>query len=372
MLWFIGNVASVVVPAGLGKYFVLSRMVQSGNETSGLVADDVNKVKQASESSLLHFKTTRFYEFRVVKYLMKFGHDCEFWIMNGSHWEELRDEIAAKRHEMNPKGTYCFPSSIGVLELEMMDKAKLGRSEYNLILYGSLTYNLSTYAVSVVKPLVVDGSAKSHELFLAYDQFSLSELEAPVVLQEFVNHGIVYSVSVKVSLDATLTPWLRLIDLQLGLRLFNVDLIRQSGTEDLYYIIDINHFPGFGKMPEYEHVFTDFLLSHAKQVETQLLLEDLIEAIGTATDFLEGIYKNRCKKRHFHGGSRTAVKNNGTTFYAVPKPLFDDLMDVYGNSVEDDVIDLVRNLIRHFHHRPNDLSPFAPSDHGDDEEAAAT
>ncbi|KAG7976568.1 hypothetical protein I3843_06G155900 [Carya illinoinensis] len=41
----------------------------------------------------------------------------------------------------------------------------------------------------VVKPLVVDGSTKSHELFLAYDQFSLAELEPPLVLQEFVNHG---------------------------------------------------------------------------------------------------------------------------------------------------------------------------------------
>ena len=44
--------------------------------------------------------------------------------------------------------------------------------------------------LSVAKPLVVDGSAKSHELFLAYDQFSLSELEPPLILQEFVNHGI--------------------------------------------------------------------------------------------------------------------------------------------------------------------------------------
>ncbi|XP_050150929.1 inositol-tetrakisphosphate 1-kinase 3-like isoform X3 [Malus sylvestris] len=41
----------------------------------------------------------------------------------------------------------------------------------------------------VVKLLVVDGSAKSHELFLAYDQCSISELEPPLVLQEFVNHG---------------------------------------------------------------------------------------------------------------------------------------------------------------------------------------
>lgn len=43
---------------------------------------------------------------------------------------------------------------------------------------------------SVAKPLVVDDSAKSHELFLAYDEFSLSELEPPLVLQEFVNHGL--------------------------------------------------------------------------------------------------------------------------------------------------------------------------------------
>ncbi|XP_068319653.1 inositol-tetrakisphosphate 1-kinase 4-like [Pyrus communis] len=41
----------------------------------------------------------------------------------------------------------------------------------------------------VAKPLLVDGSAKSHELFLAYDQCSLSELKPPLVLQEFVNHG---------------------------------------------------------------------------------------------------------------------------------------------------------------------------------------
>ncbi|XP_049931611.1 inositol-tetrakisphosphate 1-kinase 2-like [Nymphaea colorata] len=41
----------------------------------------------------------------------------------------------------------------------------------------------------VVKPLVLDGTAKSHELFLAYDHISLSKLEQPLVLQKFVNHG---------------------------------------------------------------------------------------------------------------------------------------------------------------------------------------
>ncbi|KAF6142168.1 hypothetical protein GIB67_037086 [Kingdonia uniflora] len=44
----------------------------------------------------------------------------------------------------------------------------------------------------VAKPLVVDGSPKSHQLSLAYDQFSLSKLDPPLVLQEFVNHGTTF------------------------------------------------------------------------------------------------------------------------------------------------------------------------------------
>ncbi|KAG6652150.1 hypothetical protein CIPAW_06G163600 [Carya illinoinensis] len=50
---------------------------------------------------------------------------------------------------------------------------------------------------------------------------------------------------------------------RLGLRLFNMDIIREHGTRDVFYVIDINYFPGYGKMPDYEHIFTDFLLSFA-------------------------------------------------------------------------------------------------------------
>ncbi|KAJ7967612.1 Inositol-tetrakisphosphate 1-kinase [Quillaja saponaria] len=164
----------------------------------------------------------------------------------------------------------------------------------------------------VAKPLVVDGSAKSHELFLAYDEFSLSELEPPLVLQEFVNHGgllfkiFIVGEAIKVvrrfSLpnvskrdlskvagvfrfprvscaaasadDADLDPstaelpprsllerLARELRHRLGLRLFNIDMIRQHGTKDVFYVIDINYFPGYGKVPGYEHIFTDFLLS---------------------------------------------------------------------------------------------------------------
>jgi inositol-1,3,4-trisphosphate 5/6-kinase/inositol-tetrakisphosphate 1-kinase len=51
----------------------------------------------------------------------------------------------------------------------------------------------------------------------------------------------------------------------LGLHLFNFDLIRDSGNKNHYYIIDINYFPGYAKMPDYERVLTDFLLSIAKK-----------------------------------------------------------------------------------------------------------
>ncbi|XP_022725205.1 inositol-tetrakisphosphate 1-kinase 3-like isoform X2 [Durio zibethinus] len=164
----------------------------------------------------------------------------------------------------------------------------------------------------VAKPLVVDGSTKSHELFLVYDQFSLSELEPPLVLQEFVNHGgVLFKIyivgdAIKVvrrhSLpnvskcelakvagiipfprvssasasadDADLDPGVAELPPQpllerlakelrhrLGLRLFNIDMIREHGTRDVFYVIDINYFPGYGKIPDYEDIFTDFLLS---------------------------------------------------------------------------------------------------------------
>ncbi|XP_027112683.1 inositol-tetrakisphosphate 1-kinase 4 isoform X2 [Coffea arabica] len=161
----------------------------------------------------------------------------------------------------------------------------------------------------VAKPLVVDGSAKSHELFLAYDKVSLAKLEPPLVLQEFVNHGgVLFKVYIigefikvvrrfslpdvckrelskiagvfpfpRVScasasadgadLDPKVaelppSPLLEMLARELRLRLlFNVDIIREYGTRDLYYIIDINYFPGYGKMPDYEHTFTEFLLS---------------------------------------------------------------------------------------------------------------
>lgn len=61
----------------------------------------------------------------------------------------------------------------------------------NTVFASEITLISIIFSLAVVaKPLVVDGSAKSHELSLAYDQYSLSKLEPPLVLQEFVNHGM--------------------------------------------------------------------------------------------------------------------------------------------------------------------------------------
>ncbi|KAJ8494152.1 hypothetical protein OPV22_015873 [Ensete ventricosum] len=173
----------------------------------------------------------------------------------------------------------------------------------------------------VAKPLVVDGSAKSHELSLAYDEFSLSKLDPPLVLQEFVNHGgvlfKVYIVGEAIKVvrrfslpdvskrellnntgvfrfprvscaaasadDAELDPSIaelpprplleklaRELRLRLGLRLFNIDIIREHGTRDRFYVIDINYFPGKWSLLfiQYSHPFklmkcSLYLLSHS-------------------------------------------------------------------------------------------------------------
>ncbi|KAH7438387.1 hypothetical protein KP509_04G012800 [Ceratopteris richardii] len=164
----------------------------------------------------------------------------------------------------------------------------------------------------VAKPLIADGTAQSHAMFLAFDELCLTSLSPPLVLQEFVNHGgVLFKVYVvgdsirvvrRFSLpdihkqvgngviafprvssasasadDADLDPEIaelppcelleclsKELRRRLGLRIFNLDLIRERGADDRYFIIDINYFPGLGKIPGYEYVFTDFLLNLAQ------------------------------------------------------------------------------------------------------------
>lgn len=51
---------------------------------------------------------------------------------------------------------------------------------------------------------------------------------------------------------------------RLGMELFNFDLIcpdeQPTVGQDLYYVVDINYFPGVDKIPNFEEAFVHFLL----------------------------------------------------------------------------------------------------------------
>ncbi|KAJ0964363.1 hypothetical protein J5N97_029485 [Dioscorea zingiberensis] len=163
----------------------------------------------------------------------------------------------------------------------------------------------------IAKPLVADGSAKSHKMSLVFHPEGLLLLKPPIVLQEFVNHGgVIFKVYVvgdfvkcvkrkslpdvseeilehsegSVSFsqvsnlggaqdqdfetthleDAEMPPLDFITDIARGLRkalelhLFNFDVIRDAKIGNHYLVIDINYFPGYAKMPDYEKVLTDF------------------------------------------------------------------------------------------------------------------
>ncbi|XP_073526392.1 uncharacterized protein [Phyllobates terribilis] len=178
----------------------------------------------------------------------------------------------------------------------------------------------------IAKPLVADGSAKSHKMSLVYNHKGLTNLKPPIVLQEFVNHGgVIFKVYVvgehvkcvkrkslpdvaedkleslgglltfsqvsnlgcnertdekyykKMQLDdCEMPPQGFITNIARGLRealklnLFNFDVIRDSRIGNRYLVIDINYFPGYAKMPSYEAVFTDFFWDLISKKEEEI------------------------------------------------------------------------------------------------------
>ncbi|GKB29697.1 inositol-tetrakisphosphate 1-kinase 1 [Tanacetum coccineum] len=174
----------------------------------------------------------------------------------------------------------------------------------------------------IAKPVAADGSTKSHKMLLVLnkDGLSMVDIDTPVVLQQFVNHGgVIFKVYVagefvkcvkRTSLPDISNQMLEKMSLEskgvmnfsqisnsalavgdigegegsgvvempgddfvgevakamrqaLGLRLFNFDMIRDANGSG-YLVIDINYFPGYEKLDSYETVMTDFLLNVMK------------------------------------------------------------------------------------------------------------
>ncbi|XP_072982947.1 inositol-tetrakisphosphate 1-kinase 5-like [Typha latifolia] len=205
-----------------------------------------------------------------------------------------------KISEKNGSDTFGIPSQVVIY-----DSAAL--ADPGGVVCGALRFPV------IAKPLVADGSAKSHKMSLIFHRDGLRKLKPPLVLQEFVNHGgVIFKVYVvgdhvkcvkrrslpdvsedklestterslsfsqvsnvpsqdcamaaeEMCLDEVEMPPLGfLTDIAhglrraLGLSLFNFDVIRDVRVGNRYLVIDINYFPGYAKMPSYEAVLTDF------------------------------------------------------------------------------------------------------------------
>ncbi|KAM0929066.1 hypothetical protein ACQ4PT_001886 [Festuca glaucescens] len=205
----------------------------------------------------------------------------------------------------------------------------------------------------IAKPLAVDGSAASHDMSLVYRRDGLRGLQPPVMLQEFVNHGgVLFKVYVmgdgatcvrRRSLpdvrdehllladdDPSAVPFADVSSLPppddagdadtmtpptasfvdevarglrraLGLHLFNFDMIR--GENGRYYLIDINYFPGYAKMPGYEVALTDFFaktldlqINHAQLENTAPSLDCKVQELEFALPEIFPSYVSRAAK----------------------------------------------------------------------------
>lgn len=191
----------------------------------------------------------------------------------------------------------------------------------------------------IAKPLVADGSAKSHKMLLIFSSEGFEKLKSPTVLQEFVNHGgVIFKVYVvgkyvkcvkrkslpdideaKLdSLNGSLSfsqvsnmtsdernddKYYKMMDLEdaamppmslitniagggglrkaMKLHLFNFDVIRDMKVGNRYLVIDINYFPGYAKMPGYESVLTDFFWDVLNKKEARCFSsEKRVDGVG--------------------------------------------------------------------------------------------
>ncbi|GMH09123.1 hypothetical protein Nepgr_010963 [Nepenthes gracilis] len=171
----------------------------------------------------------------------------------------------------------------------------------------------------IAKPLVADGSAISHEMWLVFNIEGFRKIKPPIILQEFVNHGgVIFKIyvagdyvkcvqrrslpdisneklgdlgdvmsfsqisnltsqqlrsesegydncsylNIESAEEAEMPPHCFIMDVARGLQwamklhLFNFDLIRDARNR--YLVIDINYFPGYAKMPGFETILTCF------------------------------------------------------------------------------------------------------------------
>ncbi|KAB5564238.1 hypothetical protein OIU77_027394 [Salix suchowensis] len=252
--------------------------------------------------------------------------DCVLHKMYGDDWRKQLEEFQIE----NPNSTIIdsplsierLHNRISMLQAVSELKIESGTDTFGIpkqiviydkdTLFDRQAWEFLKYPV-IAKPLIADGSAKSHKMALIFNHEGLNKLRPPIVLQEFVNHGgVIFKVYVvgefvkcvkrkslpdvseeklkslegslpfsqvsNLTSDERNDKYYKLMDLEetelppqsfitdiarglrrgLKLNLFNFDVIRDARIGNRYLVIDINYFPGYAKMPGYETVLTDF------------------------------------------------------------------------------------------------------------------
>ncbi|CAI0374230.1 unnamed protein product [Linum tenue] len=289
------------------------------------------KVSSFIQPSLLEYAASRGVDLVSVdpsKPLTSQGHfDCIVHKFYDDDWKLQLEAFAAE----NPDSVIVDPLEAveklhnRVSMLEVVSKLKLDRKERaeiprQVVVSDSDELKQSAAVKElgfplIAKPMVANGTILSHKMYLIFDREGLAELEeAPVVIQEFVNHGgVIFKVYVAggqvqcvkrkslpdipedklgtAPLKGSL-PFAQISNLAdgdvdaseiefagvemppegfveevasglkeaMGLHLFNFDVIRDGRDGNRYLVIDINYFPGYAKMPNYEPILTGFFL----------------------------------------------------------------------------------------------------------------
>lgn len=258
--------------------------------------------------------------------------DCVLHKLNGENWRKQLKEYSVRNPSSyiidSPDAIQRLHNRISMLEvvseieaaevkLKDGESASFGTPKQTVIYEQEKLNDTTSWGEGlkfpvIAKPLVADGSMKSHKMSLIFSSEGLDKLKPPTVLQEFVNHGgVIFKVYVvgeyvkcvrRKSLaditdeklgslqgsvpfcqvsnmtshpknddtyyknleDAEMPPMSLITAIARGLRtamklhLFNFDVIRDTKVGNRYLVVDINYFPGYAKMPGYESVLTDF------------------------------------------------------------------------------------------------------------------
>ncbi|XWS49539.1 hypothetical protein CRYUN_Cryun12cG0011600 [Craigia yunnanensis] len=279
--------------------------------------------------------------------------DCVLHKLYGEDWKSQLEDFRSKNPNAvivdSPDAIERLHNRISMLqvvsELKIENQSETFGIPKQIVIYDQETlfdnqaWELLKFPV-IAKPLVADGSAKSHKMALVFNHDGLNKLKPPIVLQEFVNHGgVIFKVyvvgeyvkcvkrkslpdvseeklkSLEGSLpfsqvsnlatheksddkyykmmhleDTELPPQSFMTDIAKGLRramklnLFNFDVIRDTRFGNRYLIIDINYFPGYAKMPGYETVLTDFFCDIVNRKEREVVVEKgLVEECSLET-----------------------------------------------------------------------------------------